>query len=281
MEIINHKTVSSHHSIFPLGDFHFGAADHNSEALAGALSYIKETAKTRTVDVCLIGDIIDAICITDKRFNPAEIAEHYKIRDLGDLPKKQADEVIRVLSPIKQFLAGRWAVVGNHCCTYIKMHYFDVFSYYCEKLGIQKLNKFGIVLKTVTGTKTTSSIRSKIAVTHPANAKGTGGIAPGYEIRSAINIYRSLDIDIGIIGHWHHMSVKPVTTLAVNSEGKLFNKRRWYGVNGCFLNTYVEGSDGYAEGKPGDLADIGMLEIRYDRVGHNGNWETSVIPRFF
>ena len=281
MEIIKHVTESSHHSIFHLGDLHLGNPEHNRDKLVQAVSYIKETAKTRTVDVGLLGDIADCISISDKRFNPAEIAEHYKIKDLSDLPKKQADEAIAVLEPIHKYLKRRWAVIGNHEVSYSKMHYFDIFSYYCEKLGLQKLNKFGIVIKTLKGVKTNTTIRTCIGLTHPANSKGAGGFAPGFEIRSAINIFRSLSLDIGIIGHWHHQSVKPVTSIGVSANGKLFNKRRWYCVNGCFMDTYVDGADGYAEGKPGDPSDIGMIEIRYDIVGHDSHWSYEVIPRLF
>jgi len=269
MEIHKDIIESNHYSVFVLSDVHEGNAGHNETAFNLAISLIKETAKERTTEVLLNGDLIDCIEITDKRFNPVEISEKYKMRDLKDLPRKQADYVIEKLTDIKGLITD--ATVGNHEEAYIKDHHFDVYDYYCNALGIRKLGFAGIVRKSIhEGGKSRAVKVIDIGITHGRG--GAGGKLAGYALNYCVDIWQKFRVDIGLVGHIHQLTEQSYPSLYVNQNLRLMQKTRWYGVCGCFLDTYIEGSSGYFEGRHGQVSAIGMLRIDVDR-GNQG-WKT-------
>jgi len=164
MEIYRHDfyKASGGASIFILSDVHEGTASHNEEAFKTAISQIEIISKNRPSCVVLNGDLIDCIEVSDKRFNPAEISEKYRLKDLKDLPKKQADRVLKNLSPIKHLI--KYAIIGNHEESYIREHHFDVYEYYCNALGCQKLGSFGIVRFGISAVDEESSSKKKVVI---------------------------------------------------------------------------------------------------------------------
>jgi UDP-2,3-diacylglucosamine pyrophosphatase LpxH len=269
MEIYKSKSITNHYSLFILSDVHEGNAGHHDEALDNAITMIKRTSKERTTEVFLNGDLIDCIELTDKRFNPIEISDKYKIRDLKDLPRKQADYVIEKLNPIKDLIT--FSTVGNHEESYQKEHHFDVYDYYTTVLNCKKLGYHGIVKKILSGSDRNSNSKCfDIGITHGRG--GSGGKREGYALNYVVDIWQKFDVDFGIVGHIHQMEAKPYPVLRANENCKLVKKRRWYIVAGCFLETYIEGSSGYFEGKCGQVSDIGMIEIRLDR--NKNGWDS-------
>lgn len=267
MEIFQDNITSNHVSIFHLTDVHEGNAGHNEAAFNSAVEIIRQTAKERHVEVTLGGDLLDCIEITDKRFNPIEVSDKYKLRDLKDLPRKQADYVIEKLQPIRDFI--KYAAIGNHEESYIKEHHFDVYDYYCGLLQCKKIGYAGILRKIVKGTQKDTSQIVDIFISHGRG--GGGGKREGYAINYVVDIAQKFECDVCIVGHIHQLITKPYPTLRVNKNLDLVKKNKWYIVGGCFLDTYIDGSSGYFEGKAGQISDIGFAEIRIDRahVGWN------------
>jgi UDP-2,3-diacylglucosamine pyrophosphatase LpxH len=268
MEIYKDNINANQYSLFTLSDVHEGNSGHNESSLDLAISLIKETAKTRHVEVTLNGDLIDCIELTDKRFNPIEISDKYKLRDLKDLPRKQADYIIEKLDPIKEHI--KYATVGNHEESYQKEHHFDVYDYYCTALGCKKLGYAGLMRKVFHGASGKSGARQiDICISHGRG--GGGGKREGYAINYVVDIMQKFDVDVGIVGHIHQLIAKPYPSVHINKNLNMEKRVKWYVVAGCFLDTYIEGSSGYFEGKAGQLSDIGMVEIRVDRISDTWN----------
>jgi UDP-2,3-diacylglucosamine pyrophosphatase LpxH len=261
-------------SIFILSDIHEGNVGHNEKAFKQAISLIEITAKTSPVIVFLNGDIIDCIEMNDPRFNPVEVSDKYKLRDLKDLPRKQADNVIENLLPIKDLI--KYAVIGNHEENYIKRHHFDVYDYYCQKLECKKLGSLGlgkIILKKSEKTKTID-----IGIAH---GKGRGGGKTiGYAVNYCKDIFFKFDIDIGICGHIHNLLSAPDIFFGLDKNMNQRKKFRWYVVAGCFFESVVNEATTYVEGRQGNLAPIGCTEIQVRRNG-GYEWQTDILERRF
>jgi hypothetical protein len=273
MEVFQHKFQKTNHvSIFVLSDIHEGHASHNEEALRMAVSMIETASKTRDCLVILNGDIIDCIEVSDKRFNPAEISEKYKLRDLKDLPRRQADKVLETLAPIQHLI--KYSVIGNHEESYIREHHFDVYDYYSHFLGCQKLGFFGLIRFTVSCPgKSTQGVQRDFGITHGRG--GSGGKTLGYPLNWTKDIFEKFELNVGVAGHRHKLIVHPALKLLVNQNLKLVKRTRWYAVAGGFLDSYTIGNSGYFEGAMGETSDVGFLEYKIDRA-HEG-WKSELV----
>ena len=71
-------------NIYFLGDIHEGNCNHADAELKEAVRIIQNDPVGYWIGM---GDYIEAINSKDPRFNPVEIAEYYRLKDLKDLPK--------------------------------------------------------------------------------------------------------------------------------------------------------------------------------------------------
>lgn len=256
---------SNHCSVFIISDVHEGHANCNDSALKKTVRAIKEISNEREVATILNGDMIDSITINDKRFNPSEVDDKYLIRDLKDLPRKQADNLIDILKPIKDTI--KFATVGNHEETYISYNHFDIYDYYCNELDCEKLGKFALgkifVRPQGTGSNT---FTLDVGITHGA---GGGGKSIAYPLTYSYDKFQNYDVDIGITGHIHKLIAHPEDRFGLDRNMNPTKRTKWYCCAGCYLDTHVDGSSNYFEGKGGLLSHIGFLEIKIDRI-HSG-----------
>ena len=256
IEVREHENVD----VFCLGDVHEGHGNCNVEAIHSAVELIeqnrKDNAHTYTI---LMGDLPECIIMSDPRFNPLEIADRYKVKDLSDLPKRQADTVVGYLDPIKDTITA--ILEGNHCKQYVKRHNFDVYSYMWVQLGTPfKLGYNGRLR--FTSEMGNSRFKIDFALNH---GTGGGGFREGYPINKVHDIFRWTVADFYVMGHVHSLNVDPQLFEAVNEKGDGIDLRqRWYGISGCFLNGPVKGKEHYFEGRPGPLPDIGMLKCSFN-----------------
>ena len=255
---------SNHCSIFVISDVHEGHANSCDSELKKTVRAIKEISTEREVVTILNGDMIDSITINDKRFNPVEVNDKYLIRDLKDLPRKQADNLIELLKPIKDTI--KFATVGNHEETYISYNHFDIYDYYCNELGCEKLGKFALGRIYVRPNKSSNSFTLNVGITHGA---GGGGKSIAYPLTYTYDKFQNYNVDIGITGHIHKLIAHPESRFGLDSNMNAKEYTKWYCCAGCYLKTHVDGSTNYFEGKGGLLSHIGFIEIRIDRK-HNG-----------
>jgi len=266
MEIFKNDIEANHYSLFVVSDVHEGNAGHNEKEFDLAISYIKEISKSRKVEVILNGDIIDCIEISDKRFSPVEIAEKYSLRDLKDLPRKQADYVIAKLESIKDLIS--YACIGNHEESYIKEHHFDVYDYYCQLLGCKKMGYFGIIRNSFYTGNGHAGLSVDIGVTH---GKGGGGMTDGYALNYVHKVWDMWNVDFGVVGHIHNPIVDFAFQYKIGINLELKKKKKIYAVAPSFLETFNIGSSGYMEGRQCARATkIGILEYTIDRK--NDGW---------
>ncbi len=251
-------------NIFFLGDFHEGNANFAEKKLAKAVNIIKSTPNSRWVGM---GDYIDCIInAKDPRFNPAEIAHKYEIRDLKDLPRKQADYVFDILSPISAECLA--LLIGNHEQAYIKRHSFDIYDYISNlfpndnlKLGYDGYLKLGLIYQSE---RDRPNRVVKIGLNH---GDGGGGKREGYPVNKIHDLFRWWEGDVFIAGHLHKLVADQQQFNDTTISGKHKIIRKWYGMSGCFLETFKEGNNNYFEHKGKPHSDIGMLKLEIDMTG--------------
>ena len=238
------------HITYYLGDVHEGAANHCDAAFKQAVDMIASDA-----DAWIgLGDYVDAINHNDPRFNPQEISERYSIKDLEDLPKKQSDNFIKSITPIKDKCLG--LIYGNHEDAYRRHNTFDCVNYMCERLGLENLRHKAWVNLAFYGGEDSNLAPIKIVVCH---GSGGGGMREGYPVNKAYDVFRWDMADIHVMGHLHQMCADRAEYNHY-AHNTMRSDKVWFGVNGCFLAKSTYGNDGYFEQRPGKESAIGLLK---------------------
>uniref|UniRef100_A0A6M3L8G8 Calcineurin-like phosphoesterase domain-containing protein n=1 Tax=viral metagenome TaxID=1070528 RepID=A0A6M3L8G8_9ZZZZ len=261
--------------VFLLGDIHEGHVNMDDAALNRAIEIIQENiANNPHTYVILMGDLAE--CITsgnDPRWDPLAVDEKYDIQDLKDLPKRQIEIVYDYLKPIKDSIVC--VLHGNHEENLVKRGRGDVIEYLVHgmrgdeqkplpnayKLGYDGFYIFRVELrKNHTHTIT-------FALNHGV---GGGGRTEGHFINSTFNNFNNWEgADFYICGHGHRLLAFEKKRLAVDTRNlRVIEGKTWYGMSGCFLRTYKEGTRSYAEGRGWPLSDIGMLKATFSLGRH-------------
>lgn len=237
-----------------LGDFHEGSANIDYTALNRAVKQIADSPRPKVV--FLLGDFIEAIMPDDKRWEPSSVYREYQLRDLKNLPFKQADNICAILEPIKDNVAA--VLVGNHEEVYIKKHFGDVYDYIWKKFpNAKKLGGCGFyrIALDIDG----SNARCfDFALKHGVSG---GGKMMGYPLNKVRESFEFELADFCIMGHLHRLYAQRVRYRELNHTGdNILEKKMWYGVSGTFKRTYVMGSGDWYEQRGREEADIGYLK---------------------
>jgi predicted phosphodiesterase len=273
MEVFNYtfeKTTKA--KIFLMGDIHEGNINHDEISFKKAINHIKNEKDPYIV--IFMGDMTDCINTKDPRFSASEIERKYSIRDLKDLPRKQMKCLYQKVKPIEDKI--KFSLIGNHEETYIKHHGFDVYDYFCtdllpncQKLGYQAIGNIRI-------NDGSSKKIIKIALTH---GSGGGGYREGYPLNNCVDIFNKFDCDINVMAHVHKLLSKCYHYVTISKSNKMITKKKFYGISGCFLKTFVVGTRNYFEGQKGTLSEIGLLEISVQKK--EKGWEYDMKPYEF
>jgi len=239
--------------VYFVGDVHEGATNSRTDLLQEAINIIAEDEDAYWIGM---GDMIDAINYHDKRFNVREVSENYRIQDLDDLPKKQADRLLVMLEPIKHKCLGM--LTGNHEDTVRQRMGLDIVSYMCGVLGATFLGKKAYVsIGAVTDVNRGRPFYMvNMCVAHGSG--GGGGKTAGGAINKCIDMMQWDTADVYVIGHLHSMMLKSGVRNAIRGNS-LAKEKVYYGVNGSFLMKSTLESDSYFEDACGMETVPGML----------------------
>lgn len=259
--------------VFFLGDIHEGAANSRDDLLKKAVDIIAETEDAYWVGM---GDMVDCINYHDRRFNVREVDPKYRITDLDDLPKVQADMLLAALEPIKDKCIGM--LTGNHEDTMRQYNGFDIMSYLCLSLGTTYLGKKAYVSIGAI----TNSLRNRpyfmvdICVGH-GNGSG-GGKTAGGAINRCFDYMQWETADVHVIGHLHSMCVRSALRNYLRGDTLVKNKI-YYGVNGSMLMKSSFDSDSYFEDASGLETVPGMLMASFNvNTVKKDNCKLSLVP---
>ena len=111
------------YTIIPIGDIHIGAAGCDEDLLRDTVKFIKSKRNAYWIGM---GDYIDAINMSDPRFDAKTLAPWIKMVNLADLAGAQLERFIEILSPIADKCLCM--LTGNHEDVIKKYYERDVYS---------------------------------------------------------------------------------------------------------------------------------------------------------
>jgi len=244
--------------VYFIGDIHEGASNSNTELLKRSIEIIEAEEDAYWIGM---GDMIDCINYHDRRFDVREVSTKYRVTDLDDLPKVQADLLLELLLPIKDKCLGM--LTGNHEETLRHYGGFDIMSYLCMSLGCAYLGKKAYVSLGAITHKDRGRPYFMIDICVGHGSGGGGGKTAGGAINKCFDYMQWETADINVIGHLHSMCVRSALRNCLRGDTLVKNKV-FYGVNGSFLMKSTLHSDAYFEDGIGMETIPGMLKMSFN-----------------
>jgi len=259
--VIRHRSRSDRFHIYCLGDIHLGNKACDVKKLK---EHIQEIANLPNAYWIGLGDYIEAINYTDKRFDHSQVDQIYA-NDLSNAANEQMQDLILMLEPIKKKCIGIHR--GNHEeCLRLKYH-FDVLAQFKERW------KDVVLLEDTAFTR----LVFKRAEHHVekfmlwSSHSNAGGRKSGSKINRVEDAMAIFDADIYVVGHGHRKIITSLTALSVSDKGEMhmIARRRIGGMTGAYFRTYLTGSSTYGEKALFSPSDLGCVKITIDPADRN------------
>ena len=273
--VIPVKRISDVHRLYTIGDSHLGNRNCSVDRLEQDIEVVRRDPLARVI---LVGDIVDAICPADKRWDATQIPDGVPVKALADWGKFLRLTAEKAFKPIKHKVIG--AVYGNHEATFQIRCAEQIHAAFCENLGVPN---FGyscfldlVFRREVKGSNAARSYR--IFAHHGAGAAQTAG----GKINRLVAFMLMAEADIYVVGHVHEKDVKRMEALTADADCKRLSSKKRLGVfSGTYLRTYAEGAHaGYGERAGYRPVPLGCSVIEFQPFDHDwGCREESVSAR--
>lgn len=242
--------------LYPFADLHFGSKEHRIKQLAIAAQALADDDDGLGIG---LGDWIEAIAATDKRFDPEELATPIEPEHLNNPFYCQALAAVKATEKTK----GKWIahLMGNHELTAQQRYFFSPIPIIAERLGGAYLG----------GTDCCGWVRIKMCendkVRNIVDVWASHGYGGG-ELRggSALRLQRLLmrkQADVVLVGHGHKPTLFPETVEYIDRRGIECEHTRLGIENFPFV-----GKHGYLARKGGNAPAPGYIVVEIERV-HN------------
>jgi hypothetical protein len=200
------------------------------------MQYFQDTVawiKKKGAITVIVGDMIDAIGIHDKRFELKSI-DPFFLPYLDHLEQKQVEVFLDLVGPIKDQIL--WCMTGNHETTIKKRSTYDALKNISEALEKPVLTDPGFTgLKFHSGG---SVCTLKVWASH-------GCFMGGRLIGGKVNRLKQVSehfpgCDIYLAGHTHDKWAIEGHQVELSKNLKIIEKRCYFANTGAFLRTYQE-----------------------------------------
>ena len=276
---IHHPTKTDPFSLFVIGDIHFGSNEFDKAAFERDLNIVKETPSSAVI---FLGDLVDAIGKSDKRFSIGKVSkliyrainefvEDYKQRHNGKKPSENMIEMVMVDHlidlQINEFIEyiSKWditdkilgVVSGNHEGTHLKYGDTDLSQRIANALGVEYLGYSFVYHLIFERSKTT---RKKIVIYGMHGFGGGVRTYTGDKLRY-IRHSEQYNAHICVYGHTHSRWAEEIVKLdCVSRTVKPYSK--WVATVGSYQKTLsLSKHPGYAEIKGYPLRPLGCMQF--------------------
>ena len=258
----NHNSVRG----YLLGDFHLGARAVEKDR-------IKQTVATIEQDdncfVMLLGDLVEAISIDDKRFDPDAVdPDVVPIDKLFEIVSLEVDYASRLLEPIREKIVG--SVAGNHEDTIYKRHGgFHPTAMIAKNLGLAyrtfTTQRAGWV--NIVGQVQSSRISVPVLIHHGYG----GGRTKGNTVNKLANWASQFpDARVVGMGHMHDPNVLSLPPYMRFRREKLHEQHTLLIAAGAFMRSYPEHRSYVEAGAlPPKAMTCPHVELEFFRTGHS------------
>lgn len=281
MQLIE-RVFPDNFDLYLLSDIHRGSILHHWNGFQEALDVIRKNKNNRVI---FGGDLIEGICVDDKRFN-------VETQDMElATPIRQCKSIVKDLLPIKDQIVA--IMEGNHEWK-LQSHGNLIRDVICADLfgESEKQKFFGTYSLKLTAKDRKGRPNFKVFYTHGAGSVSSVADDP---IRRDANMRLSLkrklqnkfgDCVLMAMGHVHKLLVAPPThELYLVDDGQRIKQRytkpggsderidpslRWYACTGSFMKLFAMGATGYGERANYDPVQLGyvVVEVRDKRISN-------------
>ena len=225
--------------IEPLSDLHVGHRNFDEEKLDHCIKRIRTDPNRWTI---IMGDIWDAICLGDKRY---DVQSADRKRFPNENLEEQYNYVLKKLAPIRSKIIG--IHTGNHDEVLRKAHFEDYVLRLCFDLQVKYLGWVALTRLIFTRHEK-KGVDSRNYILFSGHS-GYAGQRAGGNLNRVEDLSSSFEADIYLTGHSHQIVCDKRNLLALNQDNKLVEKTQIFGVCGSFLSSYKVGNISYPESK--------------------------------
>lgn len=208
-----------------------------------------------------MGDYVDCINYSDKRFDPTTVSKTY-LDNLSNCVPRQIEDIIAILSPIAYKCIGLHR--GNHEETIRLRYHYDVMYEMWKAFKVPMLKDTAITRIHFDDRKSHRSAFD-IFSTHGS----TGGFKGGNKINRLEDMIGFYDADVYLMAHSHIKETETKSTLYVDNMMNLKVRKRILAVTGCFLHGYQRGVSSYVEKWGYPPTDIGVVKLMFNPRKHD------------
>jgi len=246
--------------LIPIGDIHIGNRGCDLKKLRRVIEWIANKENTYWIGM---GDMIDAINYTDKRFDPSTVTPKY-LKDLNNAVYEQISDLKDLFEPIQEKCIGLHE--GNHETTIRRRYHVDVIKNLCQEWDTPYLGYSAFTrLKFVRISKGTKGHGSRATFTIYSTHGRVGGRKGGAKVNRLEDLMSWFDADIFLMAHSHKKITTTLTQLGVTGKRgnrRLIYKKKIGAVTGAFLQGYItQGGIGYTELWNYPPTDLGVVKI--------------------
>ena len=251
---VRHIPYKSREDVFyivPIGDTHLGNCGFEKDRLVELVEWIKNKEKCFWIGM---GDYVDCINYTDKRFDPDTIDDKY-IGLLSNTVSSQTEDIIKLLLPIKDKCIGLHR--GNHEEKIRLTYHYDVMHEMKKSFDAPILDDSAITILLFDRQSSNATNQIKIFSMHGC----VGGRKGGNKVNWLEDLIAYVEADVYLIAHSHIKVAEIKTQLIVDRYYHLRQRKKVLGVTGSFLRGYVSGSSGYIEKMMLPPTDLGVIKV--------------------
>lgn len=268
MKLINISLPSSH-QIYLISDLHIGSSLCSIKKIESLINKIK---KEKNSKIIILGDLIEAICVDDPRFDidttesPNLIKPINQILYVKDLLSSIANKIICILQGNHEYKLKKFGnLIEKLLCEPLKIQYG---TYSC-KISIFNKNKLIYKIFATHGYKQINSTADD-PLRRETNMK--------LQLKRHLQ-HKAGDCEIMCMGHTHkllivppiqplyltddgtHIITKEIPSFKTQNELYIPPEHRWYINTGSFLKLYKENVSGYGEIFGFDPIELGCAKI--------------------
>ena len=232
------------------------------------------------------GDYGDFIGHRDKRFDPNEMAEWLKVKDLADLGRVTMARVRDILAPIGPKCLG--LLIGNHevslenAGAQDSLHHWlcqelnAPFLGYCAFVDLAFCRTTGAAHEPVLRTALPPRRIGALGVRHSQTETirfflhhGAGAVVtPGGKLNRLISAMESFDADVYMLGHVHDQMARRQPAIAASDDcSQLIERVRLGMISGSYLKTYQQDCISYGERKMYKPTNLGAAVCKIKPAG--------------
>lgn len=262
-------------NIILMGDFHEGNVACREDKIASMVDWIYKKKNCYWIDM---GDKIEAINISDKRWDGSNCPEWIQTADLDDLAAIQAERYMNLVKKIKHKCIGM--IEGNHEFKLRKEYKTDIHKSICSKLKVANLGYSALIRLMFSRAQQKAGVT--LYVEHGSGAPKKAG-AKINKIEEKMGHYAA---DIYAMGHCHDKVSHTSRVISLNHRGELVEKKRISIATSSFFDTIVSGVTTYGERADYPPACVGATRLyikpfnvqREEVRGYGSKWLKTLPP---